>query len=422
MTLTTLPGPVYWPGCNFFAMKRLTSLAAFLLVLLPTHAPWWLDTARPLQSDPLTIVRGTIGRNDTLAGALQGIVSPGVVERLVTAARPVHDLARIAVGRPFGVALGPDGLLRAFTYGIDELRTLRVVRQGEGLQADVLLRRYDRSVAVVAATIDSSLFAAIENAGEQDQLALDLADVYAWDVDFNTEIQRGDSFRVAVEKLSLRGTFVRYGRILGAELVRGERVLQAFRHEGATGAGYYDASGRPLRKAFLRSPLRFTRISSRFSHSRLHPVLHVRRAHLGVDYAAPSGTPVSAAADGVVAFSGWLGGYGRTVRIRHANGYETLYGHLSRAVVRPGQRVTQGERIGAVGATGLATGPHLDYRMRRDGRFVDPLRMDAPPAEPIPPGERNAFEEARRRTSALLERATLSPIFTGLTGGRRLAS
>ena len=378
-------------------MKRLTALAAFLLVLLPTHLPWWLDTARPVGGTPLTVVRGTVGRRDTLASALTGLLPPAGIERLVAAARPVHDLARIAVGRPFGVALGPDGLMQAFTYGIDELRTLRVVRRGEALRADVLTRSYETRTAVVSGTIESSLFGAIERAGEEDQLALDLADIYAWDVDFNTEIQRGDSFRVAVEKLTIGGAFARYGRILAAEFVRGDRVLRAFCHEGEAGAGYYDAEGRPLRKAFLRSPLRFTRISSRFSLSRLHPVLHVRRAHLGVDYAAPLGTPVSAAADGVVTAAGWMGGYGRTVTIRHANGYATLYGHLSRVDVRPGQRVAQGARVGAVGATGLATGPHLDYRMSRNGQFVDPLRLDAPPAEPIPAGERSAFGETVRR-------------------------
>jgi len=386
-------------------MKRLTALAAFLLVLLPTHLPWWLDAARPVGSAPLHVVRGTVGRHDTLGSALEGLLTPPWVERLVTAARPVHDLARISVGRPFGVALGPDGLLRAFTYGIDELRTLRVVRQGADLRADVLTRAYDARTVVVAGTIVTSLFGAVEAAGEEDQLALDLADVYAWDVDFNTEIQRGDSFRVVLEKLSLDGAFARYGRILAAELVRGDRVLRAFRHEGATGSGYYDAEGRPLRKAFLRSPLRFTRISSRFSASRLHPVLQVRRAHLGVDYAAPAGTPVSAAADGLVTAAGWMGGYGRTVRLRHANGYETLYGHLSRVDVRPGQRVAQGTRIGAVGSTGLSTGPHLDYRMSRDGRFVDPLRLDAPPAEPIAATERSAFADTLRRFSPLLDPA-----------------
>jgi murein DD-endopeptidase MepM/ murein hydrolase activator NlpD len=388
-------------------MKRLTALGVLLLVLLPTRLPRWLDTARPvggstLVPEPLTVVRGTVRRNATLASTLGGLLSPAGVQVLVEAARPVHDLARISVGRPFGVALGPDGLMRAFTYGIDEVRTLRVRRHGEQLRADVLERSLETRTAVLSGTIRSSLFGAIEALGEDDQLALDLADIYAWDVDFNTEIQPGDSFRVAVEKEHAEGTFVRYGRILAAELVRGERVLRAVRHEGAAGAGYYDPDGRPLRKAFLRSPLRFTRISSRFSRSRLHPILHVRRAHLGVDYAAPVGTPVSAAADGVVTTAGWLGGYGRTVRIRHANGLETLYGHLSRIDVRRGQRVAQGDRIGAVGATGLATGPHLDYRMSRNGRFVDPLRQVSAPVEPVPAGEREAFDEALRRAATLL--------------------
>jgi murein DD-endopeptidase MepM/ murein hydrolase activator NlpD len=388
-------------------MKRLTALAAFLLVLLPTHLPWWLDTARPvggstLVPEQLTVIRGTVGRDETLASVLDGLLPPAGLHLLVEAARPVHDLARISVGRPFGVALGPDRLLRAFTYGIDEVRTLRVLRQGEELRADVLTRSLETRTAVVAGTIRSSLFGAIEAAGEDDQLALDLADIYAWDVDFNTEIQPGDSFRVAVEKHLADGERVRYGRILAAEFVRGERVLRAVRHDGAAGAGYYDADGRPLRKAFLRSPLRFTRISSRFSRSRLHPVLNVRRAHLGVDYAAPAGTPVGAAADGLVTTAGWLGGYGRTVKVRHANGYETLYGHLSRIDVRRGQRVAQGDRIGAVGATGIATGPHLDYRMSRDGQFIDPLRLVSPPAEPVPAAERAAFDEAVRRAATLL--------------------
>jgi murein DD-endopeptidase MepM/ murein hydrolase activator NlpD len=384
------------------AIKALIGVAALLLVLLPTRLPRWLDTAPPPAEAPLTVLRGTFGRNDTLASALDGVVSPAALERLVEAARPVHDLARVAAGRPFGVALGPDGLLRAFTYGIDELRTLRVFARGGELRADVVTRSYETRTAVVSGRIESSLFGAVAAAGEHDQLALDLADVFAWDVDFNTEIRRGDSFRVAVEKLALPGAPERTGRILAAELVRGERVLQAFRHEGAEGAGYYDAEGRPLRKAFLRSPLRFTRISSRFSRSRLHPVLSIRRPHLGVDYAAPAGTPVSAAASGTVVLAGWLGDYGRTVRIRHANGYETLYGHLSRLDVRAGQRVLQGDRVGAVGSSGLATGPHLDYRMTRDGRFVDPLRLDAPPAEPLPESERPAFLATLREGLALL--------------------
>ena len=392
-------------------MRKVTALGAFLLVLLPTHLPKWLDTAPPLGSEPvvrepLTLVQGTISRNDTLASALSGVASPALVERIVRAARPAYDLTRIMAGRPFGLTLGPDGLLRAFTYGIDELRTLHVVLRDGEPQARITQREYETRTAAVAGTIRSSLFGAIDATGEGDQLALDLADVFAWDVDFNTELQPGDSFRVAVEKQFVEGEFRRYGRILAAELVRGRRTLRAVRHEAPGQApGYYDPDGRPLRKAFLRSPLRFTRISSRFTTSRLHPILNVRRPHLGVDYAAPYGTPVHAAADGRVVAAGWEGGYGRTVRLRHANGYETLYGHLSRVAVRAGQRVEQGALVGAVGATGLATGPHLDYRMARNGQFLDPLRVALPPADPIAPAEREAFARSCHDLLALLDRA-----------------
>jgi murein DD-endopeptidase MepM/ murein hydrolase activator NlpD len=239
--------------------------------------------------------------------------------------------------------------------------------------------------------------------GEEDQLALDLAEIFAWDVDFHTELQRGDSFRVAVEKLTLDGRFCRYGRILSAEFTRGTRLLRAVWFEGSqASAGYYTPEGTPLRKAFLRSPLKFSRISSGFTRSRFHPILHTSRPHLGVDYAAPVGTAVRAAGDGVVVQAGWMGGYGKAVRIRHANGYETLYGHLSRFQVARGTRVAQGQVIGAVGRTGLATGPHLDYRMLRNGVFINPLKLQSPPAEPVPARERPAFELARDERLALL--------------------
>jgi murein DD-endopeptidase MepM/ murein hydrolase activator NlpD len=308
----------------------------------------------------------------------------------------------VSVGHPFDLVLGPDGLVRVFTYGIDELRTLRVSRRGEALEAELVTRAYEVDTAVASGSIESSLFGAVTASGEDDQLALDLAEIFAWDVDFNTEIQRGDSFRVAVEKLKLDGRFVRYGRILSAEFRRGERVLRAIRFEGSQGVGYYAPDGTPLRKAFLRSPLKFSRISSRFTRARFHPILRKTRPHLGVDYAARPGTPVMAAGNGVVTLAGWWGGYGKAVRIRHANGYETLYGHLSRISVRRGQRVNQGTPVGTVGSTGLATGPHLDYRMSRNGVFVNPLKVQSPPAEPIPASEQQAFASARRERLALL--------------------
>lgn len=343
----------------------------------------------------VTVLTGTIDRNVPLARTLRGAIPPAALHELVEVSRPIYDLARVSAGQPFELALGANGLLRAFAYGIDELRTLKVVRREGELEAEVVTRSYDTEMVTVAGVIESSLFAALQTAGEHDQLALDLAEIFSWDVDFNTEIQRGDTFRVSVERLSLDGEFRRYGRIAAASFTRGDRELRAIWFEGKTATGYYAPDGRPLRKAFLRSPLRFSRISSRFTRARFHPVLHTMRPHLGVDYAAAVGTPVMASGDGVVTLAGWQGGYGKTVRLRHPNGYETLYGHLSRIDVRRGQRVSQGMTLGAVGSTGLSTGPHLDYRMIRGGVFVDPLKIESPPAEPVPQAERAAFERIR---------------------------
>jgi len=389
-------------------MRRRTLLAALgLLLLLPSSFPPRTDA--PILPDPLpaaqplTVLRGTIVRNATLESVLGEALGPQGLYHLVQTARPLYDLARLTVGQPFHLTLGPDGLLTTFSYGIDELRTLTVKRSGDGLEAEILTRTYEVRVERAAGVITSSLFGAVTDAGEEDQLALDLAAIFEWDVDFNTELQKGDSFRLALEKLYLDGRFSRYGRILAAELLRGPRLLRAVRFEGPRGAEYYSPEGVPLRKTFLRSPLKFSRISSGFSRARFHPILHEKRPHLGVDYAAPVGTPVRSAADGVVVLAGWWGGYGKTVRIRHGRGLETVYGHLSRINVRRGQRVEQGTLVGAVGTTGLSTGPHLDYRTIRNGVFVNPLTIQPPPPDPVPSVLRAAFEDERDRSLALLE-------------------
>jgi murein DD-endopeptidase MepM/ murein hydrolase activator NlpD len=389
-------------------MKRLGAVGTLTLILLPTQTTHLMEArwAGFQTVAPGKVIRGTIERNATLATALRTALSPAGIHQLVHAARPVYDLARLSVGHSFGLAIGHDGLVAAFTYAIDELRTLRVTRKGDRLSAEVLTRSYDVRVETPSGEIESSLFRAVSDAGEQDQLAIDLADIFAWDVDFNTELQKGDSFCVAVEKLYLDGRFSRYGRILSAELVRGERTLRAVRFDGDRTTGYFAPDGTPLRKAFLRSPLKFSRITSGFTRARFHPILHTVRPHLGVDYGAPTGTPVMASGGGVVTLAGHWGGYGLAVRLRHPNGYQTIYGHLSRVKVRLGQRVQQGDVIGAVGQSGLATGPHLDYRMMRNGAFVNPLRIQVPPADPIPAAERDAFEGVRDVAIALLERAT----------------
>jgi murein DD-endopeptidase MepM/ murein hydrolase activator NlpD len=392
--------------------RFVCALVVGTLLFLPRELPPLMEFPTPPAvaltiEKPFRVLRGTIARNATLQSVLGEVVSAEGIHRLVEAARPLHNLARLSVGHPFDLTLGPDGLLTAFSYGIDELRLLRVHRRGDEFEARMVVRPHETRTEAVAGRIRTSLFEAVEEADEGDQLALDLAQIFEWDVDFNTELQPGDAFRVALEKVYVEGAFSHYGSIAAAEFVRGDRVLRAVRFEASRGAEYYTPEGVPLRKTFLRSPLKFSRISSGFSRRRFHPVLHRYRAHLGVDYAAPSGTPVRAAADGTIAVAGWQGGYGKTVRIRHGRGLETLYGHLSRIHVRRGQHVKQGELVGTVGSTGLATGPHLDYRTIRNGVFVNPLTIQPPPAEPVSASHRPAFEAARDRQLALLEGASL---------------
>ncbi len=392
-------------------MKLFPALGALALVLLPVQLPQGMSEIRaaPVLGDATQLLRGTVSPRTTLAALLDKSISRAEVHALVEAARPVYNLARISSGRPFALALGPDGLVSVFSYGIDELKTLRVRRVGEALRAEILERRFDTRIQTITGSVRSSLFGAVMAAGEEDQLALDLAEIFAWDIDFNTELQRGDSFRVAVEKLWLDGRLVRYGRILGAEFQRGEKTLRAVRFEASRGAGYYAPDGTPLRKQFLRSPLRFDRVSSGYSAARFHPILQRFTTHFGIDFAAPTGTPVNAAADGVVAAAGVMEGFGNAVKLRHPNGIETLYGHLSRIGARPGQRVTQGTPIGAVGQTGLATGPHLHYAMFRGGQYANPMKVQSAPAEPIPDDERTAFLRASASAVRLIEAVAAPP-------------
>lgn len=393
-------------------MRRTSAFFTTVLLLLPVHFAKWSDppASLALPASPLKVFEGRIAPGTTLEIALREALNRQAIHHLVAAARPVYDLARLSVGRPFVVTMRPDGLLASFTYGIDDLRTLSVRREGDDLQATVLTREYETRVETATGVITSSLFGAVADAGEEDQLALDLAAIFEWDVDFNTELQRGDSFRVAVQKLYLEGRFSGYGGVLAAELVRGGRTLQALRFEGPHGVEYFHPDGLPVRKPFLRSPLKFSRISSGFSRARFHPILKKTRPHLGVDYAAPSGTPVRSAANGTVIEAGWSGGYGKIVRIRHSRGLETLYGHLSRIAVKRGQSVVQGDLIGNVGSTGLSTAPHLDYRIRQRGEFVNPLKLTPPPPDPLPARFMPAFSETRERGLALLLQGQAPPV------------
>jgi murein DD-endopeptidase MepM/ murein hydrolase activator NlpD len=331
---------------------------------------------------------------DTLIG--HGIPSQEVFQ-LVESTRPVYNLAKIRAGVPYCLHLTWKGEFYDFRFSVDEDRYLTIYRD-VSRKFVALLKPflYETRVDVIFGKIEDSLFAAVLAAGEQELLAMNLADMFGWDVDFYTDIQKGDTFRVLVEKKYLDGELKKYGAILAAGITNQNQEFNGFRFvDEQEKPAYFDYDGKALKKSFLKSPLKFARISSRYSTARFHPILKVVRPHLGVDYAAPQGTPVQAVASGTVLSAGWNGESGRMIALRHAGGYETRYLHLSEIDVSAGGRVAQGDVIGYVGATGLATGPHLDFRILMHGKLVNPTKMIFPPAPPIPQQELARFDALR---------------------------
>jgi murein DD-endopeptidase MepM/ murein hydrolase activator NlpD len=364
------------------------------------------DVRLPREID---VIDATVPQHATLDGLLRANqLREDLVESVVEAARAVFNPRQLRAGQPYRLVRSLDGFLREFQYAIDTDRFLRIdggERAGAAVNAQVL--KYDKQTAVVAidARIDAgrpSLIAAIETAGETLPLAMDLADIFSGEVDFRTELQPGDSFRVLFEKASRDGQFCNYGAILAASISVAGRALDAIRWvDPSTGkAGYYDAAGRSLKRFFLKSPLKFEpRITSSFSLHRLHPIDNVVKAHLGVDYAAPIGSPVVAVANGSVVSAAFSAGSGNMVHLKHADGFETYYLHLSSFApgIRSGSHVAQGQLIGRVGMTGSATGPHLDYRLKKGGAFVNPVAVHSrqAPGEPIPSAQLAAFSSSR---------------------------
>lgn len=343
-------------------------------------------------------ISARVPRNATLDSLLrQHELAVGLVDAAVRSAAEVFNPRHLRADRPYRLVRGFDGVLREFEYQIDADNFLRIFnpdhrRPGE-LTAAVVPIEKETTIEAVRAEISerhNSLIGALGAAGERIQLALALADVFSGTIDFNSGLQRGDGFEVVFEKAQHAGEFAGYGAILGARFEADGREHYAFRWtDPETGkSAYYDEEGRSLKRFFLKSPLKFNpRITSGFSLRRMHPVHGTYRAHLGVDYGAPTGTEVVSVAAGVVVSAGWAGGGGRQVRIRHAGGYETYYLHLSRFAggMRAGTRVGQGQVIGYVGASGTATGPHLDYRVKRNGTFVNPIAEHSrmPPGDPL---------------------------------------
>ena len=371
------------------------------------------------------IVEEVVPRRSTLADLLETHdFGRQAAVAFIDAVRAVFDPRRLRSGNEYRLLIGNDGAFRRFEYHIDEDAFLRV--SGHDAEcaaycAELVSYPKTRQEVALSGEIDearSSLVAALDHGGENVLLAVRMAEILSGEIDFNNDLRRGDRFDVLFEKVYREEQFSSYGEVLAAEFVNDGREVRAFRFHvpGESEAQYFDAEGRSLKRLFLRSPFRFEpRITSRFSYRRLHPILGGRRPHLGVDYGAPTGTPVIAVATGTVVSAGRSGGSGNMVRLRHTNGYETYYLHLSAFApgIRRGTRVTQGQVIGRVGSTGLSTGPHLDYRIRKNGTFVNPLleHRNLPPGDPVPEEHLPAFQQVRDGALSRMQ-AALGPAAT----------
>ena len=337
------------------------------------------------------------------------------IHDLKDSVKPVYDLGRIRAGQKMRLASLPGGPWKKLEYDIDETRFLVVLNEADGVKAEVKLVPFEVRPAFAWGVIEDSLIAALNKAGEEDSLALELVDrCFGWDIDFNTDLRKGDSFRVYVEKKYLDGRFAGYRDILAAEFTNDGNVFLAFRftYSDTQASDYFDENGGSRRKDFLRSPIKFMtpRITSRFSSSRLHPIYKIYRPHYGVDYAAPIGTPVQATADGDVTFAGRDGAAGNTVKIRHKNRYETMYLHLSSfgRGVRKGAQLKGGDIVGYVGSSGDSTGPHLDYRIYHYGSPVNPLGHKFKPADPLRKEFLEVYKKEVERLRLALEVPRLS--------------
>jgi murein DD-endopeptidase MepM/ murein hydrolase activator NlpD len=332
------------------------------------------------------------------------------IHDLREAVKPVYDLGKVRAGQQLRLASLPDGPWRKLEYDVDETQYLVVRNDDGGIKAEMKFVPIEFKPAFVSGVIEDSLIGALNKAGEEDSLAIDIVErCFGWDIDFNTDLRKGDSFRILVEKRYLDGRFAGYRDILAAEFVNEGQVFRAFRftYPDTKVSDYFDENGGSRRKDFLRSPIKFVtpRITSRFSASRFHPIYKIFRPHYGVDYAAPIGTPVQATADGEVVSAGREGESGNMVRMRHKNSYETAYLHLSGfgRGVHKGAVLKGGDIVGYVGSSGGSTGPHLDYRIYYHGSPVNPLGHKFKPADPLRKEFLEAYKKEVERLRAALQ-------------------
>jgi murein DD-endopeptidase MepM/ murein hydrolase activator NlpD len=345
------------------------------------------DTA--LRQDKTSLITGVVQQLDTMDAIFDKHALNKVdLSEIIKSSKSTYNLSKLSVGNVYSFDINKkENTVQDIQYEIDDYSYLKVTRTPEGFKAERVKVEYTKKIGSLFINIKDNLIFSLPNTSrEYLKLAFKLSDIFAWDIDFSSDIRNNDSIKIIVEELWIGNVFKGFGNILTAEFFNNGTLHKAYRFEYDGYADYFNDKGKSLRKTLLKSPLRFKYISSGFSRRRLHPILRIVRPHLGVDYAAPTGTPVSAAGDGTVMYAGYKGQNGKMVRIRHNSGLETFYGHLSRIPkrIRKWVKISQGDIIGYVGTTGLSTGPHLDYRIKRNGMFVNPLTVKLPRGKSIP--------------------------------------
>ncbi len=386
--------------------------AALLLVaggvwfLRPKAAPAVSVPTPAAPEAPRTVTKEhVIGEGETFAVAAQDLgLSYAQATALVTAAADTYDFTRVRVGRPLVRTESLDGALLSISYEPDNARVIIAEPAGDAWTVKEEPIAYDVALKTGSGTIDSSLYVSALDAGIPEVAVLEMAEAFAWTVDFATQTRVGDTFQVLYETRTRDGKGAGVGRVLAASFTNAGKRQEAFWFEQDGKGGYYDADGNSLVRAFLKAPLAFNRITSGFTYARFHPVTQKTGPHRAIDYAAAVGTPVKAVGDGVVTFAGWSTiGYGNFVKIRHNDTYGTNYAHLSAFAkgIKKGSTVTQGQVIGYVGSTGFSTGPHLHYEVSYNGKLVNPLEVEFPAGDPIKADARQAFETRRNELRSL---------------------
>ena len=351
----------------------------------------------------------TVSDGDTLSVLFEKAeLSANTLYAVINSSPEAKRFTRLKIGQVLEIQTNEAGDLVAMRSKLSDLETINIESTDDGYQFHRELIEPEVRERYVQGTIDSSLFLSAQRAGLNHNLTMQMAGIFGYDVDFARDIRQGDQFEVLFEELNVGDKVVGSRNILAARFVNRGQTFTAVRYVDRNNlASYYRADGTSMRKAFIRTPVDFARISSRFNPGRFHPVLNRIRAHKGVDYAAATGTPIKATGDGRVVSAGRKGGYGNAVVIQHGQKYSTLYGHMSRFAsgITAGTHVTQGQIIGYVGMTGLATGPHLHYEFRVNGRHVDPLGVQLPVADPIPENERTAFLGMSQKLMARMDQS-----------------